>query len=342
MKYFTLVLMSLFSSFSYSSVNDVNYSFDDIFEMQNNEHYYIGLRGGWANYSNGCSSNNYECNNNVLGYGLYAGYQLSPWLSIETALNKYGRINANYGTDNVSADIWGSELTGVFSFDAYADWDAYLRVGPAYQNIDKMSSWGGRQKSGEWSFLSAVGLDYILSTNLSLRGEYQFIQGVGSGKTLGANLNFLSLGLTYHFGQSKSTGSVKEDMSIVAIPKKKLVIPGNTALNKRDLNLVKDIFFEFDSINVENDSEFVGFINSFPRSKGIIIITGYADSIGNYNYNKSLSKRRAQYIAEQLILNGINPSRIEVQGKGELEPIANNQTIEGRRKNRRVNIRLKR
>jgi len=68
-------------------------------------------------------------------------------------------------------------------------------------------------------------------------------------------------------------------------------------------------------------------------------VIGYTDSRGPADYNQKLSKRRARAVADHLVAQ--DPSRggyIRVYGHGESNPIASNETEEGRRKNRRVVI----
>lgn len=69
-----------------------------------------------------------------------------------------------------------------------------------------------------------------------------------------------------------------------------------------------------------------------------IRINGHTDSLGNEKANKELSENRAKTIAEILIKNGISKDRIEWFGYGQEEPIKDNETYEGRTKNRRVEI----
>ena len=70
-----------------------------------------------------------------------------------------------------------------------------------------------------------------------------------------------------------------------------------------------------------------------------ISITGYTDSKGTKEYNKELSLRRAESVEEKLIELGLPPEKIiETKGKGDSNPIASNDTEEGRTANRRIEI----
>jgi len=69
-----------------------------------------------------------------------------------------------------------------------------------------------------------------------------------------------------------------------------------------------------------------------------IIIKGYTDTIGNYDYNKWLSLLRANIVKSFLAGKGINPTKIKTIGMGPENPMYSNETAKGRRNNRRVEI----
>ena len=69
-----------------------------------------------------------------------------------------------------------------------------------------------------------------------------------------------------------------------------------------------------------------------------ITVSGYTDSTGTASYNDGLSFRRADAAKDFMTANGISASRLEVEGFGERDPIATNDTAVGRAENRRVEL----
>jgi outer membrane protein OmpA-like peptidoglycan-associated protein len=67
-------------------------------------------------------------------------------------------------------------------------------------------------------------------------------------------------------------------------------------------------------------------------------VIGHTDNRGSDEYNYDLSRRRAAAVADELISDGVSPSRIGTRGEGESRPVATNDTPEGRAMNRRVEI----
>ena len=72
-----------------------------------------------------------------------------------------------------------------------------------------------------------------------------------------------------------------------------------------------------------------------------VVIVGFTDSIGDPDYNVSLSERRANAVALIFIKSGIPADKIEHYGRGAADPVADNKTKEGRAENRRVEISVK-
>jgi outer membrane protein OmpA-like peptidoglycan-associated protein len=101
------------------------------------------------------------------------------------------------------------------------------------------------------------------------------------------------------------------------------------------------ILFGFDSSTLrpearENLEKLTTIINRDDDT--ILMIVGHTDSTGDENYNLSLSERRARSAADYMISQGLDQSRIDIEGRGEHEPIADNSTEAGQQENRRVEV----
>jgi outer membrane protein OmpA-like peptidoglycan-associated protein len=77
-------------------------------------------------------------------------------------------------------------------------------------------------------------------------------------------------------------------------------------------------------------------LNKYPDTN--ILVTGHTDSDGTEQYNQSLSEGRAKSVSNYIMSRGINSQRLSVIGLGEGEPAVSNETTEGKRLNRRVEI----
>jgi len=69
-----------------------------------------------------------------------------------------------------------------------------------------------------------------------------------------------------------------------------------------------------------------------------ILIEGHTDATGTEEYNLELSKRRAESVANQISMEQVSATRFTIMGYGEVQPISDNSTTEGRQENRRVEI----
>lgn len=70
-------------------------------------------------------------------------------------------------------------------------------------------------------------------------------------------------------------------------------------------------------------------------------IVGHTDSVGSEVYNLALSERRARAVAAYLEQRGADPARLSAVGRGESEPVAGNDTREGRAANRRIDVHVR-
>ena len=81
------------------------------------------------------------------------------------------------------------------------------------------------------------------------------------------------------------------------------------------------------------------YLAKYPEKQ--LLITGHTDGDGAEEANQKLSEIRASKVKGLLTTEGISATQMATEGKGEKEPIASNETNEGKAKNRRATIRLK-
>ncbi|GCD78932.1 OmpA family protein [Schleiferia thermophila] len=105
--------------------------------------------------------------------------------------------------------------------------------------------------------------------------------------------------------------------------------------------VLQNLFFDTDSYQIQPKSEaelikILEFLKQNPQVK--VEIAGHTDNQGSPAYNKVLSQNRAKTVVNYLISNGIDSNRLVARGYGDTKPVADNQTEEGRQRNRRTEL----
>lgn len=111
--------------------------------------------------------------------------------------------------------------------------------------------------------------------------------------------------------------------------------------NEIVVTMPQDILFATDSATVRADlrrdlQTVAGSLRSYPDTT--VIVTGHTDNTGSAAHNQTLSERRADAVAAELIAAGVQGRRIVTRGAGFTQPVASNDTVAGRAQNRRVEI----
>ncbi|HET9251742.1 MAG TPA: OmpA family protein [Candidatus Eisenbacteria bacterium] len=120
-------------------------------------------------------------------------------------------------------------------------------------------------------------------------------------------------------------------------------IPGATVSRVGEgiaVTFASGLLFDFDSdiIRGEARSNLNALASNLDKYKERdLLIVGHTDAVGGSDYNEDLSIRRAEAAARYLRNQGVNEN-IQTRGRGEYEPIASNDTEDGRSQNRRVEI----
>ncbi len=171
----------------------------------------------------------------------------------------------------------------------------------------------------------------IVQNVTNLDGEFMVCLPVGKSYSLQVEKeNYLFN--TEHF-------SLKDEVSIKPYEIKINLFP----IKKGEEVVLNNVFFDHNRsvIKVESYSELdklVEFLNI--ESQLRIEISGHTDNTGNKEYNLSLSKNRAKSVIDYLGSKGIDKRRLIAKGYGDSEPIAKNDTEEGRAKNRRTTFKI--
>jgi outer membrane protein OmpA-like peptidoglycan-associated protein len=118
---------------------------------------------------------------------------------------------------------------------------------------------------------------------------------------------------------------------------------GVTRVNQSQilLNVPADITFDFNRADVKGQfvptlSDVANVLREYPQTT--VDVYGHADSVGSDDYNQELSERRAMAVSSVMINGGVMGQRIIATGFGEQRPVASNESEDGRRRNRRVEV----
>jgi len=108
------------------------------------------------------------------------------------------------------------------------------------------------------------------------------------------------------------------------------------------LNL-ENIYFEVDDFHLQRKSrselrEIINYLQINPKLQ--FVIEGHTDNTGQEVHNLELSEKRARTVYDYLLKGGVDSSRMSYKGKGSKEPIADNNSEEGRKMNRRITFRV--
>ncbi|MDP2957681.1 MAG: OmpA family protein [Longimicrobiales bacterium] len=101
------------------------------------------------------------------------------------------------------------------------------------------------------------------------------------------------------------------------------------------------LLYDFDSDAIRPDAAqnlrtLATSLKEYPNTE--VLIVGHTDALGTTVYNQDLSTRRANSASAFLSMQGVGSGRMHTSGKGELEPLASNETEAGRQMNRRIEV----
>ncbi|UGA56644.1 outer membrane beta-barrel protein [Vibrio sp. VB16] len=307
--------------------------------------FYIGGKTGWTHFSGSCEPLSLDCDKEAMGGGLFLGYSINDWLAIESGYDYLGKAKATYPSSSESS-INASNSTKVQGVELGLKADYYLadrlnifgKVGGfRWQAEQKMQepNRSNRNTDDGTSLMLGTGLEYQLSDQLRTRLEYQWFDDIS-----GSDVSFLTVGLAYTFGSTDKATPVTEPEVTIVEPEAiepEVIEPEVVSINE----LSSYALFKFDGTTLSSEAD--GHLSPMLKrlqdhSEAQLFIIGHTDSQGSASYNEQISLQRAQSVASYFENNGIAANRIQVEGRGESEPVADNSTLEGRALNRRTEV----
>ena len=311
-----------------------------------------------------------EQQNATTVYGIKIGYEqieksVASSLGVEGTLN-YFKIGSKTGGSNDSGYLY--RLDATYPFPIGKKWLPFIAVGaggividtPANTNSDFLINYG-------------LGVKYFFENYLALRVDARQLV-VYEGSDIRNNYEF-GVGLSYYFGKVRTKKSPPPPAPVAE--KKKIVVLEDEPVKKEEVakpagadaadktaagqsvpataeatvipvvkkEVVKKASIEFDKnsalIKPEYFKQLKEVADILKAGDSITAhIEGHSDGAGKLAANVALSEQRAQSVRNILIKSGVNPKQLSITAHGPAKPVADNTTLDGKQKNRRVDIQV--
>lgn len=181
------------------------------------------------------------------------------------------------------------------------------------------------------------GVGYGTAGGAALGASIGAIVGGGEGAALGAGIGagagaIVGGGTGYYMDSQEKVLREKLKKTGVRVLREgqnlKLIMPSNVTFEVNSSHINRNFFSTLNSVTLV--------LNEFGNTK--LKVYGFTDSQGSFENNQLLSEDRARSVSTYLVHQGVNSSRLYVQGLSERFPIASNTSREGRALNRRVEL----
>lgn len=285
----------------------------------------FGVRGGWAHTYLDDTDSAKVTEDNGWGYGVYVGYNFTEFFGVEVAYNGFSSFETKLDGDKHDLKIYGPEIAArvAYPLDEKGS-DVFARFGVAYHT----AHFSGTDHGADgFDPVFGVGVQYAFTKNFGARLGYDYyLNAVNSDyapeKDLDGGLGFLYVGFQYTIGGPAAAP--------VAAPEQK------TERVTENHNLSAGTLFPFDGSTLsDNGKKVIADVvtSSKELSNTEFEVYGYTDRIGSDAYNQKLSEKRAQAVASELSVNGIEDQQIKaVEGRGKADPVTGNKcdSVKGR------------
>jgi len=291
----------------------------------------------------------------------------TPWAGLEWSFGDHWAAEISYAQDDAQnqeagyhgtkTDVTLANLGLKYYGGSYIGepgrFRPYAALGVGYLDFDPKTS--NLDSDDDTAITGGLGVRYMLTRRFSASLDWRAVYATDDETTD----SIATLSLNYYLGQVKPTpvpqptacadadnDGVCDDVDAC------LDTPPGTRVDSKGCPLpvaqvasIKlTVNFAFDSTKVQEKyfsdlGELAKFLKRFDTVD--VKIEGYTDSVGTDTYNQGLSQRRAEAVVDVLVNQyGIARSRLVPIGHGESDPVASNDTAEGRAQNRRVMAKL--
>ncbi len=173
----------------------------------------------------------------------------------------------------------------------------------------------------------------VLATFTTEKSSGAYLVSLPAGRNYGINVNadkYLFYSMNFDI---PDTAYFREFYTVIRLKRIKI---GESIV-------LRNIFFDYNAFTIRDESEaeltrLRDLIMENPQIK--VEISGHTDNVGGDKYNQDLSENRARAVVEYLVGKGIPNERLIYKGYGKSEPIATNETDEGRQENRRTEFKI--
>ncbi len=318
----------------------------------------LGISGGYAIPVFGNQFNNAA--DADFGYGVHGRYHFNEFFNLELGVSRQEFDKTKLLFDNLN-------LLGVWRMAGSSDFTPVMGLGVGGTRIKNFTP-----KSIKLTGLVRLGVEHGFSQwfSLGLYADYQYVSKL-AGEMPGGRAHVVTpqLGLTWYFGGEKNSYQAP----VQSTPKEEVKAAPAAFVDESNLDsdddgvkdpedkcpstpkgvTVNSIGCAVDEkatmqINVEFDSgksalksqyndhmkEVAAFLTKYEEVS--VQIEGYTDNTGSVAKNTSLSEARAKSVMNALVKLGVDKKRLSAKGFGPADPIADNNTPEGRQANRRV------
>ena len=284
----------------------------------------------------GFTTNSISNDKSDIGYKLYGGYQFNPYFALEGGYFNLGKFGYTANTTPAGTLTGKIKLQGV-NLDLVGLWpitdrfSLFGRVGVNYAKAqDNFVGTGAVQvlnpnpSTRDTNYKFGVGAQYALTKSLDVRAEierYRINDAIGNK----GDIDLISAGLVYRFGQKPSAPRAVEPEPLAAIPTPEPVPVVKRAPQKITLSADSVFAFNKSTIKPAGKQALDQLVSDLSGTDyDVITIIGHTDRIGSHAYNLKLSTRRAESVKDYLVTTGgIPANKINATGVDGADPVTN-------------------